>query len=114
MLTLFTFNSKSNISNNTGYMNMHSFLSDCQKHVKAKSNMESYTTWRKFSKDANESIDVMFSRARMEAVETYNEGVIQNREMLKNLTEALLYLERQELSFRGHDESSKSLNREEL
>ena len=31
--------------------------------------------------------------------------------MLKNLTEAVLYLARQELAFRGHDESSTSLNK---
>ena len=31
--------------------------------------------------------------------------------MLKNLTQAVLYLSRQELAFRGHDESNDSLNR---
>jgi hypothetical protein len=31
--------------------------------------------------------------------------------MLKNLTQAVLYLSSQELAFRGHDESNDSLNR---
>ena len=31
--------------------------------------------------------------------------------MLKTITEAVLYLSRQELAFRGHDESNESLNR---
>jgi hypothetical protein len=31
--------------------------------------------------------------------------------MLKNLTQAVLYLSRQEFAFRGHDESNDSLNR---
>ena len=31
--------------------------------------------------------------------------------MLKNITKAALYLSRQELAFRGHDESSDSLNK---
>ena len=35
----------------------------------------------------------------------------QNRGMLRTLSEAALYLSRQELPFRGHDESSNSLNR---
>ena len=43
-------------------------------------------------------------------MERYNEEVRQNRQMLKNIGEAVLYLAKQELAFRGHDESSKSLN----
>ena len=105
------FNSKSTTWTYTGYVNMHSFLSDCQKHEKAKSHMESYKTWKTFNVSSHESVDVLFSRARREAVERYNEGVRQSREMLKNLTEAVLYLARQELAFRGHDESTSSLNK---
>ena len=60
--------------------------------------------------DDHESVDVLFSRARREAVERHNEEVRQNREMLKNITEAVLYLAKQELAFRGLDESSSSLN----
>ena len=50
--------------------------------------------WKTFNVSNHESADVLFSRARREAVERYNEGVRQNREMLKNLTEAALYLAR--------------------
>ena len=60
--------------------------------------------------DRQESVDVLFSRARREAVERYNEEVRQNREMLKNIVNAVLYLARQEMAFRGHDELSTSLN----
>ena len=105
------FNSKSTAWTYTGYVNMHSFLSDCQKHEKAKSNMECYKIWKTFNVSNHENVDVLFSRAKREAVERYNGGVKQNREMLKNLTEAVLYLARQELAFRGHDESSTSLNK---
>ena len=105
------FNSKSTTSTYTGYVNVHSFLSDCQKHEKAKSHMECYKTSKTFNVSNHESVDVLFSRARREAVERYNEGVRQNREMLKNLTEAVLYLATQELAFRGHNESSTSLNK---
>ena len=52
----------------------------------------------------------MFSRARREEIELYNDEVRQNRGMLRTLCEAVLYLSRQELPFRGHDESSSSLN----
>ena len=101
---------KSTTWTHTGYVNMHSFLGDSQKHEKAKSYMKAYKMWKTFGRDAHESVDVLFSRARREAVERHNEEVRQNREMLKNITEAVLYLAKQELAFRGHDESSCSLN----
>ena len=72
--------------------------------------MESYKMWKTFQNDRQESVDVLFSRARREAVERYSEEVRQNREMLKNIVNAVLYLARQEMAFRGHDESSTSLN----
>ena len=66
--------------------------------------------WKTFENDRQESVDVLFSRARKEAVERYSEEVRQNREMLKNIVDAVLYLARQEMAFRRHDESSTSLN----
>ena len=92
----------------SGYANMHSFTSDCQKHEGSKSHMEAYKQWKVF--DSREGVDVLFSRARREEVERYNEEVRQNREMLKNIGEGVLYLAKQELAFRGHDESRTSLN----
>ena len=53
----------------------------------------------------------MFSRARRKEIEWHNDEVRQNRGMLRTLSEAVLYLSRQELPFRGHDESSSSQNR---
>ena len=72
--------------------------------------MESYKMWKAFQNDRQESVDVLFSRARREAVERYNEEVRQNLEMLKNIVNAVLYLARQEMAFRGHDEYSTSVN----
>ena len=72
--------------------------------------MDAYKMWKTFDRVDHESVDVLFSRARREAVERYNEGVRQNREMLNNISEPVLYLAKQELAFRGHDESSTSLN----
>ena len=53
----------------------------------------------------------MLSRARRKEIEWHNDEVRQNRGMLRTLSEAVLYLSRQELPFRGHDESSSSQNR---
>ena len=57
-----------------------------------------------------ESILLMFSRARREELELHNDEVRQKRGMLRTLSEAVLYSSRQELPFRGHDESSSGLN----
>jgi hypothetical protein len=56
-------------------------------------------------------VDSLISQARRDEIQRHNEEVRQNREMLKNLTQAAIYLSRQELAFRGHDESIDSLNR---
>ena len=78
-----------------GYKNMQGFLSDCQKHEKAKSHMEAYKMLNTF--DVSERVDVIFSRARREGIERFNEEVRQNRVTLKILSEAVLYLGKQEL-----------------
>ena len=93
----------------TGNTNMQGFLSDCRKHEKANAHMEAYKMWRTF--DVTERVDVLFSRARREEAERHNEEVRQNREMLNTLSEAVLFLAKQEVAFRGHDESSSSLNK---
>ena len=88
---------------------MQGFLLDCQKHEKAQSHMEAYKMLSTF--DVSERVDVIFSRAREEEIERFNENVRQKRVTLKILSEAVLYLSKQELSFKGHDESSASLNK---
>ena len=52
-----------------------------------------------------------FSQAWRDEIQRHNEEVRQNREILKTVTEAVLYLSKQELAFRGHDESEDSLNK---
>jgi len=88
---------------------MQGFLSDCQKHEKSKSHIEAYKMLSTFY--VSERVDVIFSRSRRKEIERFNEEVRQNRVTLNNLSEAVLYLSKQELSFRGHDESSVSLNK---
>ena len=44
-------------------------------------------------------------------MQRHNEQVSQNREMLKTISEAILFLSKQELAFRGNDESNDSLDK---
>ena len=56
-------------------------------------------------------VDTLLSQTRRDEIQRHNEEVRQNREVLKTVTEALLYLSKQELAFRGHDKSEESLNK---
>ena len=71
--------------------------------------MEANKKWKTF--DATERVDILFSRARREEVQRHNEQVRQNRETLKTISEAVLFLSKQELAFRCHNESNDSLNK---
>ena len=97
----------------TGYKNMRGFLLDCKKHENVKSHMNAFKTWKVFNarEARDQRVDVMFSQARREEIKRHNEEVRQNREMLKTITNAVVYLGKQEMPFRGHDESSDSLNK---
>ena len=92
-----------------GYTNLRNVWPDGKKHEKSKSHLEDYKKWKKF--DVSERVDVMFSRARREETDRHNNEVRQNRGILRTPSEAVSYLSRKELSFRGHNESSNSLNR---
>ena len=70
--------------------------------------MESYKIWKTF--DLHERVDIQLSRARREDLNRHNEEVRQNKEMPKTIIEVALYLSKQELAFRGNDESNTSLN----
>ena len=43
----------------------------------------------------------LLSQARRDEIQRHNEEVRQNREILKTVTDAVLYLFKQELAFRG-------------
>jgi len=92
-----------------GYADMRCFLSDCRKHGRSNCHFEAYKKWKTF--DATERVVIQFSRARREEVQRHNEKVRQNREMLKTISEAILFLSKQELAFRCHDESRDGLNK---
>ena len=71
--------------------------------------MEAYKKWKMF--DMTERMDVVFSRAGREESDGHNEHIRQNRDMLKTISEAVLFLAKQELPFRGHEESTGILNK---
>ena len=82
------------------------------KKESAKSCMEAYKVWRTF--DITIITDIVFSRARREEIQQHNEHVRQNRDILKIISEAVLFLAKQEVPCGGYDESSSSLKKRQL
>ena len=100
---------KSQMWTRQGYVNMRCFLSDCRKDGRSNCHLEAYKKWKTF--DTTERVVILFSRARREEVQRNNEQVRQNTETLKTISEAILFLSKQELAFRCHDESRDGLNK---
>ena len=92
-----------------GYADVRSCLSDCRKHGRSNCHLEAYKKWKTF--DATERVVILFSRARRDEVQRHNEQVRQSRETLKSISEAILFLSKQELAFRCHYESRDGLNK---
>ena len=84
-------------------------MSDGKKHEKGKSLLSASNTWKTYGANVRE--DSLLSLARRDEIQLHNEEVRQNREILKMVTEAVLYLSKQELAFRGDDELKDSLNK---
>jgi hypothetical protein len=59
----------------------------------------------------NSRIDLALDEQRRLNITCHNEKVRENREVLKDLINATCFLAKQELSFRGNDESTSSCNR---
>ena len=65
--------------------------------------------WKQFGKRA--TIDYTISKLKSLEIDQHNERVKQNKKYLTYLLHATLYLGKQTMSFRGHDESTGSNNR---
>ena len=59
----------------------------------------------------NQRIDTLLDRQQQLNVTKHNEAVKKNREIMKRLIDSVLFLAKQELPLRGHEESESSLNR---
>ena len=60
---------------------------------------------------ATTRVDLQLNEQVRRETELHNEKVKKNREILKRLIDCVIFLGKQELSFRGHDESAGSANR---
>lgn len=94
--------------NKQGFSDLNHLTFMLQKHEKSQAHVQAFLAYKMFGK---QRIDTLLDSQRKAEIHKHNEQVNKNREILKRLIDAVCYLAKQELPFRGHDESSESVNR---
>ena len=79
--------------------------SDSAEHIKCQVNFKA------FERNQNTISDALKENARLWYTVQFNENVRLNRLFLQLVIDALLYLSKQELAFRGHNKTIDSINR---
>lgn len=102
------FSRESCVWNKQGFSDLNHLTFMLQKHEKSQAHVQAFLAYKMFGK---QRIDTLIDSQRKAEVHKHNEQVNKNREILKRLIDAVCYLAKQELPFRGHDESSASVNR---
>lgn len=91
-------------------MSMLNVTRSLHKHEDSGEHLKCELMLKNFQKNQNTIADALKENARLYKLQ-FNENVRLNRLFLRTVIDAVLYLGKQELAFRGHDESSDSLNR---
>nr|CAI5840984.1 unnamed protein product [Callosobruchus analis] len=89
----------------TGYNNLQNLSRAIESHEKSQEHISSI----KFELFGKQNIANVVDTARKRDIENFNEKVRENREILKRLIDAVVYLSKEECSFRGHDETQLSV-----
>lgn len=91
-----------------GYNDLNHVHEAAKKHEKTQTHISSVIALKTFG---NVRVDVMLDKVKALSIVKHNEQVTKNRNILKRLIDVVCFLGKQECSFRGHDESTGSLNR---
>nr|CAI5825615.1 unnamed protein product [Callosobruchus analis] len=91
-----------------GFADLKNLQRALDRHSKSKKHLASQCKIKLFGK---QNIATSIDSARKTAIISYNNQVRENRNNLKKLIDITIYLAGQDLTFRGHNESSESYNR---
>lgn len=105
---LFKTEAVKNVWNHDGFSDLNHLSAALQKHERSQNHAACFLKFTLFGK---QRIDIQLDEQRRDHIRTHNEKVRKNREILKRLIQAVCFLGKQELPFRGHDESADSLNK---
>ncbi|KAI5637529.1 zinc finger MYM-type protein 1-like [Phthorimaea operculella] len=102
------FSTSSSVWNDTGYVDLNNFPNAAKKHEQTEKHLESCIKFYTFGKNR---IETSLNHQLKLDIEKHNGKVDRNRNIFQRLVDIVCFLGKQELAFRGHDESSTSLNR---
>lgn len=104
------FSNKSNVWNREGFASLLNITRSLHKHSDSAEHIKCQVNLKTFERNRNTISDALKENARLYTMQ-FNENVRLNRLFLQLVIDAVLYLSKQELAFRGHDETIDSINR---
>lgn len=96
--------------NTAGYYDLKNLSRGIQIHQSSKEHIHNHLGLKNLEKNCFTILDVVNEHGNL-FKKNYNENVRLNRLFMEHLIDLVLFLGKQELAFRGHDESSDSLNK---
>jgi hypothetical protein len=96
--------------NTIGYYDLKNLSRSIQIHQSSKEHIHNHLGLKKLEKKSSTIVDIINEHGNL-FKKIYNENVRLNRLFMEHLIDLVLFLGKQELAFRGHDESSDSLNK---
>ncbi|XP_063675854.1 zinc finger MYM-type protein 1-like [Bolinopsis microptera] len=95
----------------TGFHRISYIGSSMEKHDQAREHRSAVIDLKLFLRRTNHFEVGSLISMNSDEIERHNNLVCRNREIVKRLINAVIYLAKQEMAFRGHDESETSVNR---
>lgn len=92
-----------------GFSDFKNLSASVKKHELSKEHMSSFVALKRLQANTSTIRDALEMQSSV-SLKLYNEDVRKNRKLLSYLIDVTCHLAKQELSFRGHDEKSDSLN----
>jgi len=96
--------------NTVGYYDLKNLPRSIKMHESAKEHIHNHLGLKYLEKNSCSIVDVSSEHGNL-FKKNYNENVRLNRLFMEHLIDLNLFLGKQELAFRGHDENSSSLNK---
>ncbi|CAH0393437.1 unnamed protein product [Bemisia tabaci] len=103
------FSDEKNIWSHHGFSDLNHLSAAALRHERTANHTECFMKMKLFGKQRGEVL--LDPAQRNEQIRKHNEKVKENREILKRLIDVVCFLAKQELPFRGHDESEDSLKK---
>ncbi|GAB1597398.1 uncharacterized protein LOC115225801 isoform X1 [Argonauta hians] len=94
--------------NHTGFKNLNCLTKAATRHQNSVGHVQATVLSKTFGETR---VDLQLSEHVRQEIMLHNEKVRKNRKILKTLIDCVIFLGKQELPFRGHDESVDSSNR---